>query len=728
MFGETVDGIDGHRFEDELSSLKRERGVDQDVDLTDDGLAGLVGRFKEIYESETGHPFPQDSREQLRRAVEAVFQSWDTTRAQVYRRAHAIPDDLGTAVNVVQMVFGNKGETSATGVAFTRDPSTGEPGVFGEFLANAQGEDVVAGIRTPEPLARMEEVLPEAFNRYVETIRRLEEHYRDVQDTEFTVEEGKLYLLQTRTAKRTAAAALKTAVDMVDEGLISREEAVARIDPAQLDQLLHPMLDPGAKLDVAAKGLNASPGAAVGAIVFDADTAEDRGRAGESVILVRWETTPDDINGMIFAQGILTAHGGMTSHAAVVARGMGKPCVAGCDGLTLDAEAKTATIGDHKLVEGDVITIDGGTGSVIVGEVTLVPPQINEDFQTILEWADGLRRLSVRANADNPEDAAKAREFGAQGIGLCRTEHMFFGDERLPIVREMILASNEEERRSALDRLLPHQQRDFEGIFEAMAGLPVTIRLLDPPLHEFLPPLEEAKDERMRARIRALQEANPMLGSRGCRLGLMYPEIYEMQVRAISRAAIAVRDRTGDAPLVEIMHPLVGFREELRRLRELTVSVAGEEGDFDYLVGTMIELPRACIRADEIAEVTDFCSFGTNDLTQTALGFSRDDAEGKFLTRYLDDGVLERNPFEVLDEEGVGDLMRIAVERGRSVKDDLKMGICGEHGGEPRSVAFCHRIGLDYVSCSPFRVPLARLAAAQAALTESGAEAAVAGG
>jgi pyruvate,orthophosphate dikinase len=728
MYGETVDGIDGHRFEQELSALKRERGVDQDVDLSDDDLAELVTRYQRIYEEETGGGFAQDAREQLRRAVEAVFQSWDTPRAQVYRRAHDIPDDLGTAVNVVQMVFGNKGGTSATGVAFTRDPSTGEPGVYGEFLVNAQGEDVVAGIRTPEPLARMEEVLPEAFAQYVETIRRLEEHYRDVQDTEFTVEEGRLYLLQTRTAKRTAAAALKTAVDMVDEGLISREEAVARIDPMQLDQLLHPMLDPRASLDVAAKGLNASPGAAVGEIVFDADTAEDRGRAGESVILVRWETTPDDINGMIFAQGILTAHGGMTSHAAVVARGMGKPCVAGCESLSLDLDARTARIGDHELREGDVITVDGGTGSVIVGEVALVPPQINEDFQTILGWADDLRRLGVRANADTPDDAARAREFGAQGIGLCRTEHMFFGDVRLPVVQEMILASTEDERRAALDRLLPHQQADFEGIFEAMAGLPVTIRLLDPPLHEFLPALEEARDEPMRARIRALREANPMLGSRGCRLGLMYPEIYEMQVRAIVRAAIAVRERTGDAPLVEVMHPLVGFREELRRLRELTIGVAAEEGELDYLVGTMIELPRACIRADEIAEEADFFSFGTNDLTQTALGFSRDDAEGKFLTRYLEDGVLERNPFEVLDEEGVGDLMRIAVERGRGAKDDLKLGICGEHGGEPRSVAFCHRIGLDYVSCSPFRVPLARLAAAQAALAESGVEAAVAGG
>ncbi len=728
MYGETVDGIDGHRFEQELSRLKQERGVDQDVQLTADDLAELVARFKRIYEEETGRQFAQDAREQLAHAVEAVFQSWDTPRAQVYRRAHDIPDDLGTAVNVVQMVFGNKGDTSATGVAFTRDPSTGEPGLFGEYLANAQGEDVVAGIRTPEPIARMEERLPEAFEQFVDTTRRLEEHYRDMQDIEFTVEEGTLYLLQTRTAKRTAAAALKAAVDMVGEGLISREEAVARIDPAQLDQLLHPMIDPKAEIAVAAKGLNASPGAATGEIVFDADTAEERGRAGENVILVRWETTPDDINGMIHSQGILTAHGGMTSHAAVVARGMGKPCVAGCEGLTLDLDAGTARIGEHELAEGDVITLDGGTGRVIVGAVKLVPPQINEDFQTILEWADDARRLKVRANADTPEDAAKAREFGAQGIGLCRTEHMFFGEERLPIVQEMIMAETTDERRAALDRLLPHQQSDFEGIFEAMAGLPVTIRLLDPPLHEFLPSLEEATDDRMRGRIRALHEANPMLGTRGCRLGLMYPEIYEMQVRAIVRAAIAVRERTGDAPLVEIMHPLVGFGEELRRLRELTVEVAAEEGEVEYLVGTMIELPRACVRADEIAEHADFYSFGTNDLTQTALGFSRDDAEGKFLTRYLETGVLERNPFEVLDEKGVGDLMRIAVERGRSVKDDLKMGICGEHGGEPRSVGFCHRIGLDYVSCSPYRVPLARLAAAQAALTEAGVHAAVAGG
>jgi pyruvate, orthophosphate dikinase len=551
-----------------------------------------------------------------------------------------------------------------------------------------------------------------------------------VQDIEFTVEDNDLYLLQTRSAKRTAAAAVKAAVDMVDEGLISREEAIARIDPQQLDQLLHPMLDPTADWEVAAKGLNASPGAACGKIVLDADAAEQRGKAGEKVILVRWETTPDDIHGLIHAAGILTAHGGMTSHAAVVARGMGKPCVAGCEALSIDIDARTITLGNQALAEGDVLTIDGGTGAVIVGEVPLVPPQVNDDLETILGWGDEHRRLAVRANADTPEDAAKARDFGAQGIGLCRTEHMFMAEDRLPVVREMILAADESGRRTALDRLLPMQQGDFEGIFEAMAGLPVTIRLLDPPLHEFLPPLEQATDERMRRRIKQLQESNPMLGTRGCRLGLQWPEIYEMQVRAIVRAARTVEQRTGEAPLVEIMHPLVAFEEELRRLRELTVRVAEEEApEVEYLCGTMIELPRACVRADEIAQQADFFSFGTNDLTQTALGFSRDDAEGKFLTYYLEDGVLEKNPFETLDVSGVGDLMRIAVERGRGTKPQLKLGICGEHGGEPKSVAFCHELGLDYVSCSPFRVPLARLAAAQAALAEDGQPAyATAGG
>jgi pyruvate,orthophosphate dikinase len=728
MYGEVVDGIDGQRFEQALTDLKSARGVTQDVDLSADDLRELVGTFKEIYEDATGRPFAQDAREQLRRAYRAVFDSWNAPRAQVYRRTYDIPDDLGTAVNVVQMVFGNRGERSSTGVCFTRDPATGEKRLYGEFLLNAQGEDVVAGIRTPEPIDRMREIMPGAYDELAEMLDRLEAHYRDLQDIEFTIEEGKLYLLQTRTGKRTAAAALRAAVEMVDEGLISREEAVARIEAAQLDQLLHPRIDPKATIDVAARGLNASPGAASGAIVLDADTAEERGKAGEDVILVRWETTPDDIHGLIHAKGVLTAHGGMTSHAAVVARGMGKPCVAGCEGLAIDFGAGTVTLGSHELSAGDVVTIDGGTGSVIVGAVPLVPPAIDENFGTILGWADDVRRLKVRANADTPEDAAKAREFGAEGIGLCRTEHMFMADDRLPIVRDMILARDEEERRASLERLLPMQQSDFEGIFEAMHGLPVTIRLLDPPLHEFLPPLEEATSDQMRDRIRQLHEANPMLGTRGCRLGLQWPEIYEMQVRAIVRAAEAVEQRTGDAPLVEIMHPLVGFREELARLRELTVRVAAETPSVEYTCGTMIELPRAALRADEIAEEADFFSFGTNDLTQTALGFSRDDAEGKFLTYYLEHGILERNPFEVIDEDGVGDLMRIAVERGRGAKPQIKLGICGEHGGEPRSVAFCHRIGLDYVSCSPYRVPVARLAAAQAALADAGVVAVAIGG
>jgi pyruvate,orthophosphate dikinase len=729
MYGDVVDHVEPHRFEDELSALKDRRGAKQDVDLGADDLKELVERFKSIYKEGTGRDFPQDARDQLERAVRAVFDSWDTPRAQVYRRANDIPDDLGTAVNVVQMVFGNKGDTSGTGVCFTRDPSTGDQGIWGEFLTNAQGEDVVAGIRTPQPLERMSDQLPEAFEQLTDTIRRLEEHYREMQDIEFTVEEGSLYILQTRSGKRTAPAALRIAADLVEEGLISREEAVSRIEAGQLDQLLHPMIDPNARYEVAAKGLNASPGAATGKVALDADSAEERGRAGEDVILVRWETNPDDIHGLMQAKGVLTAQGGMTSHAAVVARGMGKPCVAGCEALEIDLGSRTARIGGTEVDEDTTVTINGGTGEVIIGPVDLVPPKIDESFETVLGWADDIRRLKVRANADTPEDASKAREFGAQGIGLCRTEHMFMADERLPIVRRMIMASREEERREALEKLLPFQQEDFEGIFEAMAGLPVTIRLLDPPLHEFLPPIDEAESDEMRRRIRALHEENPMLGTRGCRLGLLYPEIYQMQVQAIVRAALAVEERTGDAPLVEIMHPLVGFAEELRRLRELTLDTASSEleqaaREIDYLVGTMVELPRACVRADEIAEQADFLSFGTNDLTQTTLGFSRDDAEGKFLTHYLDEGVLERNPFETLDRSGVGDLMRIGIERARGVKPSLKIGICGEHGGDPKSVAFCHEVGLDYVSCSPYRVPLARLAAAQAALAERGVAAA----
>jgi pyruvate,orthophosphate dikinase len=728
MFGKVVEEIDGDRFEQAIRELKEARGAKEDVDLTAGDLRELVKRFEQIFEAEAGGPFPQDAKGQLLRAIEAVFGSWDGRRARDYRRVYGIPDDLGTAANVVQMVFGNRGPRSATGVGFTRDPSTGENELVGEFLVDAQGEDVVAGIRTPRPISELREQLPDAFEQLLDTKRRLEEHYRDVQDVEFTVEDGRFYMLQTRSAKRTAAAALKIAVDLVDEGLISRDEAVARIEVRELDQLLHPMLDPEAQVEVAAVGLNASPGAATGKVVFDPDVAEERGKAGESVILVRTETSPDDFHGMVQSVGILTARGGMTSHAAVVARGMGKPCITGCDALVVDVAGKKAKLGEHELQEGDVLTIDGGTGRVILGEVKLVPPRINEDFRTILGWADEFRRLKVRANADTPEDARKARELGAEGIGLCRTEHMFGAEDRLPIVREMIMASSEEERRAALERILPMQQDDFEGIFEAMAGLPVTIRLLDPPLHEFLPPLEQAADERMRDRIKQLREVNPMLGMRGCRVGLIYPEIYEMQVRAIVRAARAVKERTGEAPLAEIMHPLVAFGEELRRLRELTVEVAKEEGDVEFDIGTMIELPRACVRADEIAEHADFFSFGTNDLTQTTLGFSRDDAENKFLARYLEDDLLERNPFEVLDDEGVGVLMQIAVERGRSARDDLKMGICGEHGGEAHSIAFCHRLGLDYVSCSPYRVPLARLAAAQAALAGEGVTAVAAGG
>jgi pyruvate, orthophosphate dikinase len=728
MYSDVVAGVDAHRFEEALAEVRDRAGAAHDGELEAEQLDELAGRFKQIYRQDTGEDFPQDAREQLAAAIRAVFDSWELPRARAYRRANGISDDLGTAVNVVQMVFGNKGEESGTGVAFTRDPATGEQGLYGEFLANAQGEDVVAGVRTPQPLEELGDSFPEVFEELLDTMRRLERHYRDAQDIEFTIEDGKLFLLQTRPAKRHATSMVKVAVDLVDEGLISREEALGRLDPAQLDQLLHPMIDPKADYEVVARGLNASPGAATGSIVFDADTAEERGRAGEAVILVRQETSPDDFHGMVEAKGILTAVGGLTSHAAVVARGMGKPCVTACEGLSINHAERKARLGDHDLAEGDVITIDGGTGEVILGPVDLVPPQINQNFELLLDWADDIRRLKVRANADTPADAAKAREFGAEGIGLCRTEHMFMVEDRLPLVRAMIMASGEDERREALANLLPPQQEDFEGIFEAMAGLPVTIRLLDPPLHEFLPSLEEADSPEMARRIRALREANPMLGTRGCRLGLLFPEIYEMQVRAIIRAAAAVERRTGEAPLVEIMHPLVGFAEELRRLRELTVRTAEEEGDGVYLCGTMIELPRACIRADEIAEHADFFSFGTNDLTQTTLGFSRDDAEGKFLTHYLDDGILRQNPFETLDQGGVGELMELAVERARSVTPDVKMGICGEHGGDPASVAFCHRLGLDYVSCSPYRVPLARLAAAQAALAESGVMSARVGG
>jgi pyruvate,orthophosphate dikinase len=721
MYGEVVEAIPASRFEQALDRVKgaHERGAD--LELLAEDLLELIAHYHWVYENETGRAFPLDPHEQLMRAVRAVFESWNSPRARVYRHTYGISDDLGTAVNVMQMVFGNKGEDCATGVCFSRDPSTGQPGLCGEFLVNAQGEDVVAGIRSPWPLDDMERLFGAAFAELEQTVDRLERHYRDVQDVEFTIEEGRLYLLQTRSAKRTAAAAVRAAVDMVREGLITRTAAIARVDPAQLAHLLHPTLDPAAAYDVVARGLAASPGAASGQVIFDADRAEECGRAGQDVILVRWETSPDDIHGLVAARGVLTAHGGIASHAALVARGMGKPCVAGCDDLAIDLELRIASIAGHTIAEGDVITVDGTTGSVILGSAALAPAKRNEDLETILDWADDVRRLEVHANADTPADALKARELGAEGIGLCRTEHMFFGEERLPVVREMILAEDETTRRGALDRLLPFQQEDFEAIFEAMAGLPVTIRLLDPPLHEFLPSLEDATELRVRRRIKVLQEANPMLGTRGCRVGLQWPEIYEMQVRAIVRAAAAVRRRTDTAPQVEIMHPLVAFAEEIRRLRELTVRVAAEEGyEPPYLIGTMIELPRACVRADEIAEHADFFSFGTNDLTQTALGFSRDDAEGKFLTQYLEDGVLADDPFATLDRDGVGELMRTAVERGRATKPELTIGICGEHGGDPKSVRFCHELGLDYVSCSPYRVPVARLAAAQAVLAKTG--------
>jgi pyruvate, phosphate dikinase len=718
MYGEVVDGIEPNLFEDALTGMKEKRGVKNDAELNADDLKELADSFIAIYEKERGRKFPQDPREQLMHSVEAVFDSWETPRARVYRDHAGIPHDLGTAVNVCQMVFGNRGDNCGTGVCFTRNPSTGEQGLYGEFLLNAQGEDVVAGIRTPQPLEQMEKPFPQAFKELVESMKTLEQYYHDMQDMEFTVDEGKLYLLQTRSAKRTGSAALRAAVSMVGEGLIDKEEAVKRINPDQLNQLLHPMIDPKAKIEVAAKGLNASPGAASGKAIFDADTAAELGKT-EDIILIRPETTPDDIHGMLESKGVLTTRGGMTSHASVVARGLGIPCVAGCEALVLDLDAKKASLNGKTISEGEIITIDGGNGSVIIGAVPLVPPSINDDFRVILEWADSFRRLGVRANGDTPDDAAKAREFGAEGIGLCRTEHMFMAVERLPVVQKMILATTTVDRQKELDKLLPMQQSDFEGIFEAMEGLPIVVRLLDPPLHEFLPKLEETDDPVIRERIIALHEFNPMLGTRGSRLGILYPEIYEMQVRAIVRASKAVEKRTGKRPEAEIMHPLIGFAEELKRMRELTEKVIAEEEAGEFPIGTMIELPRACVCADEIAEYADFFSFGTNDLTQTTMGISRDDAEGKFLTKYIEDGVIAQNPFASLDQDGVGDLMKLGLKRGRSVKENLTTGICGEHGGDPVSVTFCHNIGLDYVSCSPFRVPLARLAAAQAALNEA---------
>jgi len=742
MYSDVVLELDHGAFEDALEIAKEDRGVSLDTELTADNLRALVKTYKGLVEEQWGKPFPQDVHDQLWGAIGAVFGSWQSERAKVYRRLNDIPGDWGTAVNVQAMVFGNMGETSATGVAFTRDPSTGERAYYGEFLINAQGEDVVAGIRTPQYLTRaarekagakaasMEEALPETYAELARVFDLLETHYRDMQDIEFTVQQGKLWMLQTRAGKRTAKAALKIAVDMANEGLISQDEAVLRVDPAALDQLLHPTLDPKAHRDVIAKGLPASPGAASGQVVFDADTAEKRAAAGDAVILVRVETSPEDIHGMHAAKGILTARGGMTSHAAVVARGMGRPCVSGVGSLAIDARAKLFRVGGREVREGDVVTIDGATGEVMLGEVATVQPELAGDFGVLMEWADQGRRLKVRTNAETPLDCRTARRFGAEGIGLCRTEHMFFDASRISAVRQMILAEDEKGRRAALEKLLPEQRSDFAEIFEIMAGLPVTIRLLDPPLHEFLPHEEEeyaevaaasgVSVEKLKRRAAELHEFNPMLGHRGCRLGITYPEIYEMQARAIFEAACDVARKTGDAPIPEVMVPLVATRRELEIIKALidrTAKAVFAEKDqvLDYLVGTMIELPRAALRAGEIAEVGEFFSFGTNDLTQTALGVSRDDA-ARFLGVYVEQGIYPKDPFVSLDVDGVGELIQIATTRGRATREGIKLGICGEHGGDPASIAFCESAGLDYVSASPYRVPIARLAAAQAAL------------
>ncbi|MCF8563346.1 pyruvate, phosphate dikinase [Alicyclobacillus tolerans] len=745
MFGDVVLGIPHYKFEQILDGVKDSAGLHEDQHMTAEHWQEVIAQYHKLVSKETKQAFPQRPMEQLKLAIEAVFGSWNNQRARVYRRINKIPDSLGTAVNVQSMVFGNMGHDSGTGVAFTRNPSTGEPGVFGEYLTNAQGEDVVAGIRTPKPISQLSQEMPQVYQQFTEVCDLLERHYKDVQDIEFTVEQGKLYLLQTRNAKRTAQAAIRIAVDLVDEGLIDYKTAVQRVDPEQLDQLLHPGIDPQAHLQLLATGLPASPGAASGMVTFSADEAERLARTGVKTILVRTETTPEDIHGILAAEGILTSRGGMTSHAAVVARGMGKPCVCGCDTLQIHERDKSFRIGDLVLKEGDTVSIDGATGRVLLGEVPLIEPKLSSEFEQILAWADEIRSLDVRTNADNPEDAAKARSFGAEGVGLCRTEHMFMAADRVPLVQAMILAADIEERQSALEKLLPMQEGDFYGILKAMDGLPVTIRLLDPPLHEFLPNLEEliAKQAQLQvrlqyepqnhqwqqelaevqvllAKVKNLHEFNPMLGHRGCRLGMTFPEIYEMQTRAIYQA-VAQLIKEGFHPLPEVMIPLVGHAEELRRMRRLVERVAAEvrvesQVDFLCIVGTMIEVPRAALTADEIAQEAEFFSFGTNDLTQTTFGFSRDDAEGKFLLQYTSEKILPENPFAVLDAKGVGQLVAMAAEKGRAVKPNLKLGICGEHGGEKESIAFCHEKGLNYVSCSPFRVPLARLAAAHAAL------------
>ncbi len=739
MYGSVVLGVDHHRFEEIIEHAKHGTGVIEDTALTAHDWRGVVEGYKDLVQQETGKPFPQDPQAQLWGAIGAVFGSWMNPRAMTYRRLHDIPAQWGTAVNVQAMVFGNMGNDCATGVCFTRDPSTGENMFYGEYLVNAQGEDVVAGIRTPQPLSKsvaksgeipLEIAMPLAYAELMQVRETLEKHYKDMQDIEFTVQQNKLYMLQTRNGKRTAAASLKMAVDMAREGLINEAEAIMRVNPSSLDQLLHPMLDPKAPRTVLAKGLPASPGAACGVVVFSADEAESRAAKGEAVILVRIETSPEDIHGMHAAKGILTTRGGMTSHAAVVARGMGRPCVSGAGGISVDYNAQVLTAGGKFIRAGETITLDGATGEVFIGPVAMIEPALSGDFGTLMEWADKKRRMKVRTNAETPTDAETARKFGAEGIGLCRTEHMFFDPERILAVRQMIMSSSEAGRRAALERLLPFQREDFRQLFTIMAGLPVTIRLLDPPLHEFLPhadaEMEEVADslgvdmETIRRRGAELAEANPMLGHRGCRLGISFPEIYEMQARAIFEGALAVAQETGKAPHPEIMIPLVGMRKELEITRaqvdKIAKDVFAETGDtIEYSVGTMIELPRAALVADKIAEIADFFSFGTNDLTQTVFGLSRDDA-GKFLPLYVDTGILPKDPFVSIDVEGVGEMVRIAAEKGRRTKNGLKLGICGEHGGDPASIAFCEKIGLDYVSCSPFRVPVARLAAAQAAL------------
>jgi pyruvate,orthophosphate dikinase len=726
MFGNVVLGMEHRDFERVMDAAKEKVGAKHDTDLETEDLKAIVAEMKAVIQEKTGKPFPEDPRDQLKLAMEAVFSSWNNKRAIAYRNMNNYPHNMGTAVNVQAMVFGNMGDTSGTGVAFTRNPSTGERHFYGEFLMNAQGEDVVAGIRTPLKIEDLKGRMPKIYEELFDIQERLELHYRDMQDIEFTIEQGKLYLLQTRTGKRTAKAAIRIAVEMVSEGLITQNEAIKRIDPNQLNALLHPSIDPSAEKERLAKGLPASPGAASGKIVFTADEACHQVEDGAKVILVRKETSPEDIHGMHVAEGILTATGGMTSHAAVVARGMGKPCIAGCKDLRINEEAKVLTIGEEHFAEGDILTLDGATGEVFRGQLPTVDPELSEEFDVLMGWADEVRRLQVRTNADTPEDAEVARKFGAEGIGLCRTEHMFFDDERIKYVRQMILAQNALGRRASLDKLRPMQVEDFKGIFRVMDDLPVTIRLLDPPLHEFLPQSDEkmaplAADmgvdlNAIKEAVQALHEFNPMLGHRGCRLGITTPEIYEMQVQAIFEAAAAV-NKEGITVRVEIEVPLVGHVKELRSVRERIDAIAEEMGpfDFDWKVGTMIELPRACVTADQIAKSADFFSFGTNDLTQMTFGFSRDDA-GSFLPHYTECEILPDNPTETIDQDGVGQLMRMAVKLGRSTKKTLEIGICGEHGGEPRSVAFCHDIDLDYVSCSPYRVPVARLAAAQAAL------------